>query len=124
VLYLYVRAADPTFFFFSGDIIKPMVSIKKVISYLLFWSFSLAFMPATNNLRQEYDTYLQVFKKKESPDSFDIFKHNYYQIVDKENHYLTQDSDNAYNEYFSTPAIYIYKMKSRQPQNQKILLCV
>ena len=81
-------------------------------------------MPTTNNLRQEYDTYLSVFKKKESLDSFDIFKHNYYQIVDKDNHYLTQDSDIAYDEYFSTPAIYIYKMKSRQPQNQKILLCV
>jgi hypothetical protein len=100
-----------------------MVSIKKVISYLLFWSFSFAYIPPTS-LRHEYDTYLQVFKKKESTDSFDIFKHNYYQIVDKENHYLTQDSDIAYNEYFSTPAIYIYKMKSRQPQNQKILLCV
>lgn len=99
-----------------------MVSIRKFVSYLLLWSFSFA-IPSNTNIRQEYNTYLSLFKKQEKGDSFDIFKHNYYQIIDKQNHYLTQDSDISYNEYYATPAIYIYKMKSRQPQNQKILLC-
>ena len=100
-----------------------MVSVKRILSYLFLWTCSYAWM-TPSDLRQEYNHYLTIFKKHEKEGSFDTFKHNYQQVSGKQHHYLTQDSDDKYNEYFSSPAIYIYKLKSREQQNQKILLCV
>ena len=100
-----------------------MVSIRKIISYVLLWSFSHAWLNI-NTIRQDYDDYLSVFNKKESPTSFEVFKHNFNFISTKEHYYLTQDSDIKYNEFFFSPTVYIYKLKSREQKNQKILLCV
>ena len=101
-----------------------MVSMKRILSYLFLWTCSYAWITPPSDLRQEYNHYLAIFKKHEKEGSFDTYKYNYEQIFGKENHYLTQDSDVLYNDYYSTPAIYIYKLKSREEQNQKILLCV
>ena len=58
-----------------------------------------------NELRRQYDDYLKIFKKTETPYSFDSFVHNLNTIenFNKENNgckmYLTQHSDTFEDEY-------------------------
>lgn len=86
---------------------------------------------ATSTIRDEYDTYLHLFKKKETSHSFLIFTSNLQmvtranQFICETNHYyLTQDSDVYHNTYYSSPTIYIYLLDSRKKENQHTLLCV
>jgi hypothetical protein len=83
------------------------------------------------SLREQYDTYLHLFKKKETHNSFSIFTNNL-EVITRQNYhcqysnhfYLTQDSDVSVGEYYTSPTIYIYRLNSRAKENQHTLLCV
>jgi hypothetical protein len=85
----------------------------------------------TSTVRDEYNTYLHLFKKKETSNSFAIFTGNLQmitranqQICETNHYYLTQDSDVIHGTYYTSPTIYIYVLNSRKRENQHTLLCV
>ena len=81
--------------------------------------------PNNNNIREEYNMYLNVFKKKETSTSYHIFRQNYELIQgNNKNYYLTQHSDTHTNDFYFSPTIYVYVLESRKKENQKVLLCV
>lgn len=107
-------------------------SVKKLISYFLLlssWAWTQPQKTFQNNtIRDDYNHYLTLFKKKETQSSFHIFQQNYHQVMIYNQHhgggyYLTQESDLQPNHIYFTPTIYIYKLPSREENNQKILLC-
>ena len=109
-----------------------MLSLKKVISYFLLlssWAWTQPHHTNDNrNIRDNYNHYLTLFKKKETSNSFHVFQQNYQQVMIYNEHhgggyYLTQESDVHHNHIYYTPTIYIYKLPSREENNQKILLC-
>ena len=85
---------------------------------------------SSSSMKELYDSYLQVFKKKETPHSFFIFSDNLIRVRAANNlsgmrqYYLTQDSDVIPGHYYESNALFIYLLDSRKKENQKVLLCV
>lgn len=80
--------------------------------------------PSSSSTRELYDSYLQIFKKKETPHSFFIFSDNLSRVRETRQYYLTQDSDSIPGHYYESHALFIYLLDSRKKENQKVLLCV
>ena len=100
------------------------------LSHVVVFLLSIIDM-TTSTVRDEYNTYLHLFKKKETVNSFAIFSGNLQmvtranqQICESNHYYLTQDSDVYHNTYYSSPTIYMYVLDSRKKENQQTLLCV
>lgn len=103
---------------------------KKILA-LFYCLIAVAVSPPTpsssSSTRELYDSYLQIFKKKETPHSFFIFSDNLNRIrhlTETRQYYLTQDSDSIPGHYYESNTVFIYLLDSRKKENQKVLLCV
>jgi len=100
---------------------------KKVMAFFVCL-LSMAVSPPTISPERElYESYLRVFKKKETPHSFFIFTDNLSRVralSGMRQYYLTQDSDVIPGHYYESNTLFIYLLDSRKKENQKVLLCV
>jgi hypothetical protein len=97
------------------------------IKSLFVWILSLtsALGLTQTEIQIEYRKYLNLFNKKETLNSFEIFSDNYRRVYSynyfQNRFFLTQHSDQYLNEFVSLPHMYVYLLGSRK--GKEVLIC-
>lgn len=97
------------------------------IKSLFIWILSLASALGLTQqeIYMEYQKYLNLFNKKETLNSFEIFSNNYRRVYTynyfQNRFFLTQHSDQRLDEFISLPHMYVYLLGSRK--GKEILIC-
>ena len=106
-----------------------MISFKKLLTVLLLSFTVVVAQPPLPIIREHYDQFLSLFKKRETAHSFSIFKDNFVTVYlangdcSSNRYYLTQHSDVQFNHYYISTAVYIYLLDSRKQENKNVLIC-